>query len=74
MMITLTNDFHNTSVSVRLNNQFLTKNQESRVYKKLCGIKGCACGNAIGMRGAQTAPIIGQDYSSRGLVPRFNVM
>lgn len=60
---TLVNDFHGTSVNVRcagvqhIWNEVeitLSENQTKRAKKALCGIAGCTCSNAAGMRGAQT--------------------
>lgn len=72
-MITLTNDYHNTQVTIRLVGSFLSKGQEKKAWKSLCGTKGCTCSGSIGIRGAQTAKIISQEYSATagGLVPRF---
>ena len=72
-MITLTNDFHGTQVTLRLQGAFLSAGQEKKAWKSLCGIKGCTCSGPIGIRGAQTAKIVSQEYSSTagGLVPRF---
>jgi len=53
-MITLRNDFHNSTV--RLHAQLgdeLTPAQIKRAKNTLCGISGCACGGALGQRGRQ---------------------
>ena len=49
--ITLTNDFHNSSVTVKVpKNGILSAGTTKRVYRELCGISGCTCG---GIRGPQ---------------------
>ena len=59
---TLINNFHNTSVNVRAEGIqhiwseieiSLTKNQIKRTKKALCGVAGCTCSNAAGIRGNQ---------------------
>lgn len=53
-MITLTNDFHKTSVRVHAEiGDILTRTQMRRITKKLCGSKGCKCGV---VRGVQDQP------------------
>jgi hypothetical protein len=64
--ITLTNDFHNTSVVVRVPNQlvrmhdtdrarftdvFLSDSQTRRAHKTLCGHTDCTCSGSTGTRG-----------------------
>ena len=62
-LVTITNDFHNSSVVLRcdvvqhIHNEktiYPTKHQIKRAKKALCGIKGCACSNDVGIRGKQT--------------------
>jgi hypothetical protein len=54
MMITLLNDFHNTSAIVRLRpHGWLSHSQIKRIRSKLCGVRGCTCSNRLGMRGPQ---------------------
>jgi hypothetical protein len=63
-MITLTNDFHNSSVSIRATvGDLLTPAQIRKAKATLCGINGCACGGPLGERGEQSSRIeqIGQD-------------
>lgn len=48
--LTLKNDFHNTSMNVRVffkagsDQLFITKSQLSRIESTLCGHKDCSCG------------------------------
>ena len=50
--ITPTNDFHNTSVRVRLpETGVLSQSTTRRVHRTLCPVDGCTCG---GIRGHQT--------------------
>ena len=71
--ITLTNDFHNTSVTLRMKSAYPTKSQVKRAKNTLCGIKDCTCSGIMGMRGPQTVKIIGQEYLDGELVPGFEV-
>ena len=72
--ITLTNDFHNTKVTLNMRSVFPSASQIRKSQKTLCGVFGCTCGNVMGMRGKQTVKITGQDYADGfGLVPRFSV-
>lgn len=71
--ITLRNDFHNTSVTLRMKSGYPTASQVKRAWNTLCGIKGCTCGDVMGMRGPQDVKIIGQDYLDGQLVPRFDI-
>lgn len=66
MQVTLTNDFHNTSVVVRPKSLFLSSGQRRRAWSALCGIKGCTCSGILGTRGYQEHAIIGeqQEYDS----------
>lgn len=50
-MVTLRNNFHNASARVRVGE--LSEATVRRVRKTLCGIKGCTCGDGLGMRGPQ---------------------
>lgn len=52
-MITLKNDFHNTEVRLNPKGGTLSASQIRRSEKVLCGIDGCTCGDAGGMRGQQ---------------------
>lgn len=71
--ITLYNDFHSTSVNLKMKSAFPTKSQVKRAKKTLCGISGCTCSGIMGMRGAQEVKIIGQEYLNGELVPKFSV-
>ena len=75
MRITLTNNFHNTAIDLTLKHIFLSGYQIRKAQKVLCPTKknGCICSNVAGMRGPQTAPIVGQENSFNGLVPRFEI-
>ena len=55
--ITLRNDYHNTEVNMRPRNGRLTKGQIDIAKRQLCGVKGCACGDAMGCRGKQAVRI-----------------
>lgn len=51
-MITLTNDFHGTSVNLRPDGAGqLSVSQVARARRTLCGVKGCTCGGDLGERG-----------------------
>ena len=51
MVATLTNDFHDSSVTVQIPDVgILSERTTNRVYRELCGISGCECG---GIRGPQ---------------------
>jgi hypothetical protein len=61
-LVTLTNDFHNSSVVLRcevlqhIHNEltiYPTVHQIKRSKRKLCGIPGCTCSNDCGIRGKQ---------------------
>jgi hypothetical protein len=48
--LTLSNDFHQTSVIVHPLNSHLSASQMRRVRRELCGMADCSCG---GIRGHQ---------------------
>jgi hypothetical protein len=55
-MITLTNDFHNTSIRVRPHGNFparISPSQTARIRRALCPVYACSCGDALGTRGPQ---------------------
>jgi len=57
-MITLTNNYHNTSVSLRADvGDYLTQSQISRARRELCGMSDCECSSSIGTRGHQSVSI-----------------
>jgi len=50
--ISLKNDFHNSEVLLYIaDGKNISKGQVKKTWKTLCGIKGCTCGNELGMRG-----------------------
>jgi hypothetical protein len=55
--LTLTNDFHHTSVNVQATDagapgvSRLSKSQAAKCFKALCGVAGCTCGGELGERG-----------------------
>lgn len=60
----ITNDFHNTSVTLRLfgkpdrlGRYWLSAYQVRRARRTLCGHADCACGGKLGQRGAQSVEI-----------------
>ena len=63
--ITLTNNFHNTSVNLMVENDRLTLNQIKRAKRQLCGCKGCCCSGEIGTRGTQDGFEIEPDFDPR---------
>ena len=53
-MITITNNFHGTSVNLKANiGDELTESQVKRARKQLCGVSGCTCWGMLGNRGKQ---------------------
>ena len=66
MKLTLTNDFHNTSITLNVKDvrshihnvatAYPTKGQIKKAKRELCGIKGCTCSAGDGTRGRQEAP------------------
>lgn len=76
---TITNDFHNTSVTVRTLDGRLSARVVARVRRALCGIDGCTCGGDLSERGPQTVHITG-DSTGRTVTlavdqpPRYLVM
>lgn len=62
--ITLNNNFHGTAVRIAAEpGQVLSLGQVARARRALCGISGCTCGNALGMRGPN--PEIGYEGYTR---------
>lgn len=59
--IILTNDFHNTRVTLLVEFQFiggtkhcfLSAGQARKAQQALCGVAGCTCSNDLGTRGRQ---------------------
>lgn len=69
---TFTNDFHNTECTVRakLNERgewTLSEGQVKKVYRTLCGIPGCTCGDEMGRRGDENTVIYHYD-NYRGVI------
>lgn len=54
----LYNDFHNTKTRIETEDGFVPAVKVKRVQKRLCGIKGCTCGNSIGARGDRFNPVV----------------
>lgn len=65
-MITLTNNYHDTTVRLHANiGDTLTVNQVKRARRVLCGLSGCSCGGNLGERGKQAVeivPVYHRDY------------
>ena len=59
MKITLSNDFHNTEISLNVKNGQLSAGQVKRAQKVLCGLSDCRCSGDIGYRGRQQDGIDG---------------
>jgi hypothetical protein len=58
MNIRLQNDFHGTTVLVRVHDRRLTANQVRRIRARLCGVSGCTCAqHETGVRGPQAATL-----------------
>ena len=55
--ITLTNDFHNSEVTLNVKDSTISAGQVKKARRELCGISGCTCGNDLGMRGKQAHEI-----------------
>lgn len=74
MLITIKNDYHNTSASVRVESlpAILSRQQMYRVQRKLCGIAGCACGGDISERGQQDVSIDPAGYGEYGPIVRLS--
>ncbi len=54
LLITLTNEFHNTSARVRIRaGDTLTARRLRDIKRRLCGVDGCQCSGADGTRGRQ---------------------
>ena len=70
-MITITNDYHNSAVTLRANvGDELSRSQIRRARAALCGLDGCTCGGPIGDRGRQAGFTIQQlDYDRVTIEP-----
>lgn len=51
--LTVTNDFHNTFVRLRVRDGRINRYQLRRAWRTLCGINDCMCCDALGARGPQ---------------------
>lgn len=51
--ITFRNDFHHTTVTLRVSGDTLSARQVRRAWKALCGIADCHCSDVLGARGQQ---------------------
>lgn len=54
MLVTISNDFHNTSTRTKQGRK--THLQALAVKRRLCGVKGCTCSGSVGERGKQIQP------------------
>lgn len=55
--ITLTNDFHHSSISLKRSTAHpLSAREVARARRALCGINGCTCAGVAGTRGTQHLP------------------
>ena len=70
-MITLRNDFHNTTARVRPDkNGYISPRTVARVHRKLCGCQECLCGyGPCDVRGVQDVHIIPTDDGGAILTP-----
>jgi len=53
MKITLTNDYHNTEITLASKGDYLSAGQVVKARRTLCGVSGCTCGDDLGRRGQQ---------------------
>ena len=74
---TLTNDFHNTSATVRpvaiTEGRFagmhkISRKTALRVRAELCGVSGCTCGGNFGERGGVVLDVVTEDYDRNYIV------
>ena len=61
-MLTLSNDYHNTTVTLFDRNGKLTAGQIRRARHVLCGHADCGCGDEAGRRGHRTGEPRQIDY------------
>lgn len=75
--ITLTNDFHGTSASVRpvaitegrfAGKHMITRKTAMRLRGELCGSASCACGGNFGERGGAHLAVINEDYDRNYII------
>lgn len=62
--VVLKNSFHNSEVTLVVENDQISAGQVKKAWKTLCGIRGCTCGNSLGMRGENPRVEINQDGSA----------
>ena len=53
MLVTLRNEFHRTTTTIRPIDGRVSHRAGRNTWKHLCGVKGCVCGNILGSRGKQ---------------------
>ena len=53
MKLTLSNDFHNTEITLNCKDDKLSAGQVKRANRELCGMSDCCCSGDIGYRGPQ---------------------
>lgn len=53
MLLTISNDFHNTETTIRVTAGKVSRRAGLRAWQKLCGVPGCICGGQLGQRGPQ---------------------
>jgi len=70
MLVTLSNDFHRTSVRVRVDKfpYHLTPSQVRRIRRALCGMPDCTCSGWLGVRGPQEGGVVVQSFSENDYV------
>lgn len=66
--LTLTNNFHNTEVTLVPKGNTLSPSQVKRSWRILCGISGCTCCNSAGARGNQEVELEFNQDGSAGIV------
>jgi len=66
--ITLTNDFHNSSVNLVPYKGTLSAGQVKRAKRALCGVSECSCSDELGQRGPQAFGVEVQQDSVGDLV------
>ena len=65
--VTLTNDFHYTQVTLRLElGRPLSSHQIRRSRESLCGVDDCTCGGDLGQRGWQGLQVIHAGHRKDG--------
>ena len=69
-MITIKNDYHDTTITLRANiGDTLTPSRVRRIQRLLCGIDDCKCGGVAGERGRQDGfEIVAADYAGFAII------